>query len=87
MLRIKSKAPSSLNLGREDLSKSGSFMSKQEVDLKKATSSTQENALSAQPLLSERDQRLALRETRKTNNLANINSAMPRLATFGDQKA
>lgn len=54
---------------------------------KKAASSTQENALSAQPLLSERGLSLALRETRRTQNQANINSAMPRLAAFGDHKA
>ena len=74
-------------------------MSKLEQGLKKATGSlmtnlfskkvaskTQENALSAQPLLSERTLSLALRETRRTQNQANINSAMPRLAAFGDHK-
>jgi len=98
MLKATSSAPSTGLLARGGSYTSGSFMSKLEQSFKTATgslmsnlfskkagSSSQENAFSALPLLSERSgPSQALRESRKTLNQANITSSAPRAKGLSD---
>jgi hypothetical protein len=98
MLRTTSYGAFAANQLRNDIPKAGNIMSRIEQGIKKATGSlmgnlfskkngnqSQENALSAQPLLSERGKGIALKETRRTLNQANISSSLPLSLGIGDK--
>jgi hypothetical protein len=53
---------------------------------KKIGNQSQENAPSTQPLLTERSKSLALKETKRTLNQANISASMPVTLGFGERK-